>query len=512
MAKPAGRKVAMLVGVRHYSHSKLKDLDWTENDAAELADVLRAAGFHVVLLTDAAGARDAKLAPTAANVRRELAAALDGLTKDDTVLVALAGHGLQPAGAKDSYFCPADANPFDAKTLLSLTTLYQQLDESGVGVKLLFVDACRDDPSAGRGMRGIDGDRAPRPPKGVAALFSCSAGEISHETAKLKHGVFFHFVLQGLKGGAVNEDGEVTWARLSEYVCRKVTREMPEELARDGAKQHPNVIADLSGESPVLLVRKDGAKEITNSIGMELVLIPAGTFMMGSPSDEKERSEHEGPRHEVRISRPFYLGKYPVTQAEYQKVMGTNPSWFSPGGPYKDKVAGLDTSRFPVGSVTWEDAQEFCRKLSARDGRKYRLPTEAEWEYACRAGTTTPFHFGTALNGDQANCNGNFPYGTATKGPYLDRTCRVGSYRPNAFGLYDVHGNVWQWCQDWYGKEYYNESTDVDPQGPSAGGARVLRGGAWLFGAGYCRAAYRDWHVPSDRREHCGFRVALRLD
>jgi formylglycine-generating enzyme required for sulfatase activity len=233
---------------------------------------------------------------------------------------------------------------------------------------------------------------------------------------------------------------------------------------------------------------------------------------MGSPPDEKDRSDDEGPRHEVRISEPFYLGKYPVTQAEYEKVMGTNPSWFSATGKGKDKVAGMDTSRFPVEMVSWDDAQEFCRKLSARDSRKYRLPTEAEWEYACRARTTTPFHFGNALNGDRANCDGNNPYGTATKGTYLERTCRVGSYRPNAFGLYDVHGNVWQWCQDWYGKEYYNESTNVDPQGPSSGDARVVRGGSWYYRAGHCRAAYRVRDAPSVRREFCGFRVASRLD
>jgi formylglycine-generating enzyme required for sulfatase activity len=519
---PAAQKVALLVGVRSYDHANLTDLEYPENDVTELAAVLKGAGYRVVLLTT--GAADARLRPTRANVRRELAAVLRGRTKRDTVVVGLAGHGVQAGEAKDSYFCPSDAKPTETGTMVSLSELYRELDDSGVGVKLLLVDACRNDPQEGR---GIDGDTAPRPPRGVGALFSCSAGERAFETGKLGkgHGVFFHFVLEGLKGGAVNEDGEVTWDRLREYVKRRVSREVPVVIG-GGAKQHPNEMGNLSGESPVLLVRAaspkgrddaaavapKGAKEITNAIGMELVLIPAGTFQMGSPTDEKDRQENEGPRHEVRISKSFYLGKYAVTQAEYEKVMGTNPSYFSASGNGKDSVAGLDTSRFPVENVSWEDAQEFCRKLSARDGRKYRLPTEAEWEYSCRAGTTTPFHFGNALNGDRANCDGNSPYGTEAKGKILGRTCRVGSYRPNAFGLYDMHGNVWQWCQDWYGEKYYNESTNVDPEGPSTGGARVQRGGPWDFSARYCRAASRFWDPPSDRMGGFGFRVASRLD
>jgi len=177
--------------------------------------------------------------------------------------------------------------------------------------------------------------------------------------------------------------------------------------------------------------------------------------------------------------------------------MGTNPSLFSASGKGKDEVSGEDTSRFPVERVSWEDAVEFCRELSLlpeekTEGRIYRLPSEAEWEYACRAGTTTPFHFGHQLNGNEANCLGNCPYGTETKGPFLRRTTTVGSYQPNAFGLYDMHGNVWEWCQDWYGKDYYRNSPVDDPQGPSSGASyRVIRGGNWqAVGAG-CRPADR---------------------
>ncbi len=188
--------------------------------------------------------------------------------------------------------------------------------------------------------------------------------------------------------------------------------------------------------------------EITNFTGMKLVLIPPGEFLMGSPESEQD-TEVDEYQHRVRITKPFYLSVYEVTQSEYERVMGENPSWFSSGGSGsgKEKVSDLDTSRFPVERVNWQNAVEFCRKLSElpeerAGGRIYRLPMEAEWEYACRAGTTTPFHFGSELNGSQTNCDGTRPYGTSTEGPQLGRTTTVGSYAANAFGLYDMHGNV----------------------------------------------------------------------
>jgi uncharacterized protein (TIGR02996 family) len=255
---------------------------------------------------------------------------------------------------------------------------------------------------------------------------------------------------------------------------------------------------------------------LTNSLGMTLALIPPGKFWMGSPDDEDGHSAHEGPQHEVEITRPFYLGVFPVTQEQYQKVMGTNPSWFSAEGGGKDKVTGLDTGNFPVERVSWEDAVAFCKDLSEmpeekRKKRLYRLPTEAEWEYACRGGasSSSPFHFGASLSSTQANFDGNYPYGGAALGPYLRRTCAVGSHKPNAFGLHDLHGNVWEWCADWYGENYYNQSPRQGPQGPQNGGRCVLRGGSWYNYAEGCRAATRYWYEPSDRVNDLGFRVVL---
>jgi formylglycine-generating enzyme required for sulfatase activity len=251
---------------------------------------------------------------------------------------------------------------------------------------------------------------------------------------------------------------------------------------------------------------------LTNSIGMELVPIKAGKFVMGSPRSEVGRADDED-QHEVVLTRDFYLGKHLVTQQQYTAIMGTNPSQFSPTGADKDKVGGLDTQLFPVERVSWEDAVQYCEKLTEKEksqGRSYRLPTEAEWEYACRAGTTTPFSFGKELNGKQANCDGNYPYGTEVKGPRLGRTSPVGSYPANPWGLFDMHGNVRQWCSDYYSKEYDQRSAK-DPTGPPQGTIRVLRGGSWDDFPKNCRSAYRDSYSQTPRSAYCGFRLVLVL-
>jgi formylglycine-generating enzyme required for sulfatase activity len=254
-------------------------------------------------------------------------------------------------------------------------------------------------------------------------------------------------------------------------------------------------------------------RTFTNSIGMKLVRVPPGRFVMGSPAGEEARQKDES-LHQVEISRPFYLGIHEVTQAQYRKVMGENPSHFSLTGKGKGQVQGLDTGNFPVERVSWQDAVAFCKALTARPkeravGRVYRLPTEAEWEYACReAGkSTTTFHFGNTLTSDQANFDGNAPYGTHTKGPDLGRTTPVGSYQANALGVYDMHGNVYEWCSDRYDQDYYAKSPRTDPTGPRTGKNRVLRGGCWAEKGFGCRAASRDNFLPDGRMPFVGFRV-----
>lgn len=239
--------------------------------------------------------------------------------------------------------------------------------------------------------------------------------------------------------------------------------------------------------------------ELGNGVILEMVLIPAGTFMMGSPASEAERSRDET-QHQVTISKPFYLGKYPITQAQWQQVMGTNPSLFK-----GDKL-------LPVDNVSCYGIQGFCLKLKDITQAHFGIPTEAQWEYACRSLTTSAYHFGNHLNGTLANCDGNYPYGTDNKGPYLEGTTPVGKYPANAWGLHDMHGNVWEWCADLYG-EYHSEYIDIHIGDYNIWG-HVLCGGAWNCHAKRCCAHSRLFisSNPPFSFDGCGGRVFLPLD
>jgi formylglycine-generating enzyme required for sulfatase activity len=251
-------------------------------------------------------------------------------------------------------------------------------------------------------------------------------------------------------------------------------------------------------------------EDLGGGVKLEMVAIPPGEFMMGSPETEAGRIKDEGPQHRVRVNYWSYVGKFEVTQAEWRAIMGTNPSYF---------IIGTNSSNFkdcddcPVEKVSWDDAVEFCRKLSARTGREYRLPSEAEWEYAARAGTMTPFAFGDTITPEIVNYNGEKPYGNAAKGTNRQKTVAVGSLGvANAFGLYDMHGNVWEWCQDWYHDSY----SAIAGDGPADGSAwvtggeqkyRVLRGGSWSDYATSTRSAVRLNNYPVTSIPSFGFRV-----
>jgi sulfatase modifying factor 1 len=230
--------------------------------------------------------------------------------------------------------------------------------------------------------------------------------------------------------------------------------------------------------------------------GMIFAWCPPGTFLMGSPESEAERSDDET-QHRVTLSKGFWLGVTPVTQAQWQAILGSNPSNFK----------GEDR---PVEQVSWEDCQAFCTKLRERTGKTFRLPTEAEWEYACRAGTATPFSFGATITPDQVNYDGNYPYSGAPKGVYRQQTTPVGSFPANDWGLYDMHGNVYEWCADWFGQ--YSSSDQKDPVSGNNGDARVLRGGSWGGYARWCRSACRRGDAPSNRYVDVGCRLVLCLD
>jgi formylglycine-generating enzyme len=239
--------------------------------------------------------------------------------------------------------------------------------------------------------------------------------------------------------------------------------------------------------------QNDPPKNFTNSIGTKFVWIKPGSFLMGSPREDLDRRDDEI-QHGVTLTKGFYMSIYTVTLEEWQEVMRNNSRRIS-----SEKNMSVD--------VSWNDCQDFIQKLREKDKKAYRLPSEAEWEYCCRAGTKTRFYFGDDISTAQSNFNGTLFGGT---GIFREKLTPVGSFPANAWGLYDMHGNVFQWCQDWYGE--YPQKVLVDPQGPKEGKFRVLRGGSWKSGYWDCRSAYRSWQDPRWTDEQFGFRVCFFLE
>ncbi|MEK8017144.1 MAG: formylglycine-generating enzyme family protein [Candidatus Parabeggiatoa sp.] len=254
------------------------------------------------------------------------------------------------------------------------------------------------------------------------------------------------------------------------------------------------------------------SENLGNRVALEMIFIPGGTFMMGSPETEKNRYRDESPQHEVTV-KPFLMGKYPVTQAQWQAVMGHNPSYFK-------------GDNRPVECVSWHDTVDFCKRLSDKTGQAYRLPSEAEWEYACRAGTTTPFYFGETITTHLANYDGDYTYASEPKGFFRKETTDVNRFPPNGFGLYDMYGNVWEWCADLWHENYNDAPTDGSAwleekyekwtlehliSKKQVKSKRLLRGGSFYFNPNSCRSANRDKNMSNERVRICCFRACLDL-
>ena len=259
------------------------------------------------------------------------------------------------------------------------------------------------------------------------------------------------------------------------------------DAVSESTEPTPSQQSEVEPEASQTPLLSSNQKTSTNSIGMEFVLIPAGEFKMGSPSGEDGRYNNEGPLHTVNIEKTYYLGKYEVTQKQWREVMGTNPSHFT-------------GDNLPVEKVSWNDAQKFIKKLNQKEGTdKYRLPSDAEWEYAARAGTTTRYSFG-----DSESNLSEYAWYDDNSG---DKTHTVGQKKPNSWGLYDMHGNVYEWVQDdWHGN-YYGAPSDGSAWESGGYSTRVYRGGSWRFLARHCRSAVRDYDFPGTRHHYLGFRL-----
>ncbi len=436
----AQKKYAVLIGINQYQHARLAPLKFAVNDIEELNRVLTSQNYLTTMLTDRSDPP-----PTKENIQRALASALEQSQRGDTVLVALAGHGLQFDGTADAFFCPIDGRPFADRqdTLVSMKQLYESMERSFAGAKVLLVDACRDDPNAARSSRGLNADTAPTPPSGVAALFSCSAGQKSYEHERLGHGVFFHLVLEGLRDKARDRADNVTFIRLTEYVQEHIDGVLKDVVGAD-AKQQPDMRASVNGrvilaqlgnkstgkqpaDQPMSITNKpqpkmdsktseaaaatsnpdhDELKDLldkkiesfTNSIGMVMVGIGPGKFRMGSTGITEKTGEAVGQDQvTVELTHKFHIGKFEVTEQEYAKVTLAETL-----ARKEAKSTGKNIERLPVRNISWDNAQLFCTMLTTMEEKRgslpkgyvYRLPTEAEWEFACRAGSTTTFSFG----------------------------------------------------------------------------------------------------------------------
>jgi len=304
-------------------------------------------------------------------------------------------------------------------------------------------------------------------------------------------GVIWYQLLTGdLNAG--RPGGNKWHQRLSERGLTPAMVELLQQCFEDNPEDRPKDASELAQQLGTLLLKEPNG-EVANSLGMRFAWCPPGTFLMGSPDSERGRSSDEGPQHRVMLTQGFYLSVHQVTQAQWQAVMGSNPSYFEG-----------DTR--PVETVSWKDCQKFCRKLGEREGKRYRLPTEAEWEYVCRAGTATEYCSGNGLKALRKVgwCSYDGDIGSA------EETKPVGQFQPNAWGLYDMHGNVWEWCQD--GKRIYTSGDIKDPKGPDNNQVRVIRGGSWDHVPRGCRAAFRGDDSPSARDYVAGCRIVLCLD
>lgn len=504
------RKVAFLVGVEKYEKSGFSNLDYAEDDVSELGKALKAYGFEV---TGLLGSSTGKLKATRANVQsvleQQFLPQIAKLKKRDVVLIALAGHGQQKvvAGREDAFFCPVDAHKTLDRTWISISKLTKDVSEmSGANHNLLLIDACRDNPTRGR---GVDGKNVELLRDNMGIFFAASYGQQAQEVPALRHGLFTHYVLKGLNGEAKNFDDQITWNSLVGYVTARVSREAP----KYDAEQDPNYVSNLRGASPILAVprpssfagTKTGQVRSDNGLSFKLVWCPSGRFTMGSPKSEEDRSDRED-QVSVELTKGFWLGQTEVTQGTWRSVMGTEP--------WKGELYTKEGSEFAASCISWDDATSFCSKLTDRERRAgrlpkgwtYRLPTEAQWEFACRAGTTTAYSFGG--DGNQLNDYGWFG-GILGDGNAKDEKYahEVGKKRANAWGLLDMHGNVFEWCRDGYAQLPGGK----DPLVP-VGSSRVLRGGSWSGNAGLCRSAYRGDFDPSYRRYNFGFRVVCELE
>lgn len=507
---PAGaeKRIALVIGNASYPIGPLAN---PVNDARDMAAALRVVRFEVTLREDL----------TQRQMKEEIQAFGRALRAGGVGLFYYAGHGLQVGGR--NYLVPIDAKiereedvEFEA---VDAGRVLAELAKAENNLNIIILDACRNNPFARSFRSAAQGLAYMSAPSGTLIAYATAPGAVASD-GRGRNGLYTEELLKNMRqpglriedvfkrvrvGVRTKTNGnQVPWESVSlegDFYFMPTAAVAPaieagKPAASNSVATNPGGTAPASsGAGRQEHVKVQTYAETVNRVGIEMVRVPAGKYLMGAPASEEDRSNDEGPQHEVRVSS-FYMGKYEVTQAQWQAVaslpkvrmdLKPNPAYFK----------GED---LPVEQVSWEDAVEFCARLSKATGKTYRLPTEAEWEYAARAMTTGPYA------GDEVDEMGWYDSNSA------NTTHPVGRKKANGFGLYDMHGNVWEMCMDWYSENYYTQSPGTDPAGPSSGSDRVGRGGGWGNDARGLRVANRSRSAPGSRSNRdLGFRLVRTI-
>lgn len=568
---------AIAIGVNHYEHlHQARYLNYAVGDAKRIKEFLcNQAGFepdNVLLCSDNSepiSSRQIPTRPTRSNLRRLLLDEIQPAKGADNFWFFFSGHGMIGSDNHD-YLMPRDGYGRDLEgTAIPVDFVIRCLMNCRPRNVVMILDMCRcSDGSKGFGDVGAY-TAAKAKQQGIITIFSCSRGEESYEIPELKQGAFTYALLEGLTNhetpgalerylqhrvpelnrhyGKPNQFPQISLnsayrydfpllPKLSEQPPSKdigVLREdlfiqsVPTQNTKNWGHSlgqqlvEPLVPGTSIFDFKVVTLDVQGhesnwyrgqayylTEELGNGVRLEMVYIPGGTFLMGSPESKGKRYSNERPQHSVTI-KPFLISKYPITQAQWREVAALSEVHQN----LKLRPSPHGGKSHPVTQVSWHEAVEFCDRLSQKTGHKYRLPTEAEWEYACRAGTTTPFHFGETIRADLANYDGTCTYHSEPEGINRGKTIQVGSFPfANAFGLFDMHGNVWEWCTDHWHENYNSAPINEDAWLDSDENLNhVMRGGSWISESFRCRSACRQIGDVNHKSNNTGFRIVRNL-
>ena len=501
----AGTKYAILIGVNDYEN--IRSLSYAKNDTEALRNQLIAIGFEPGNIETLVCGGATKNLPTKRRIETVISGVLNRAKEGDFVLLSMSGHGIEVEGK--AQFCPMDTDPDDmTATTIPIKDIFAMLEQSKASLKLMIVDACRDNPFLTRSVRGVSVlPTIPSPPEGIWLLQSSSPGEQSWEDDEIKRGIFTHYLVEGLGGKAADSDGKVTFLGLSKYASdatqhRVFGKHRKEQRPYYSGKGRDPVIVPPKSSNHFDTSPKPQSGERQPGERMVLIINQVEYPFRWCPPGEFDRKSLSGndPEHVVKISRGFWMLETEVTQRMWKSFMNSNPSG----------LIGISTER-PVESVSWADCQDYIAQLNSTNWGEWKpdafdpsyfrfsLPTEAQWEYACRAGTTTAYHTGEKLTKVQANIGGN-PSGTVNVKSYPDNA--------NAWGLYDMHGNVSEWCLDSWREKY--PGVDVtDPLNDTPHSRRVHRGGNYDTATWGCQSASRSSADRTSKSKNIGLRLVL---